>query len=351
MERTKGRGFKEVTGLTALCVFAVVLGFGSSVSAQEPFYKDKTVRIIVGFSPGGGFDTYARMIGRHIPKHIPGSPKVIVENMTGAGSLVAANHVYKIAKPDGLTMGHFIGGFFLGQVLGQAGIEFDARKFEFVGAAVTEDVVCALTRASGITSVKQWMESKTPVKLGGTATGAYAPDNLIRILRTALGLPIQLVTGYKGTADIRLASESGELAGSCWSWDSIKATWRKGLEAGNVVPVLRAVSKEFPDLPGVPTALSLAKTQEGRELIEVGIDDGSKYARPFVLPPGTPKERVGILRKAFQETLKDPAFIAEAQKARLGLDPVRGEELEAMVARLFKLSPGLVARLKDILYK
>jgi tripartite-type tricarboxylate transporter receptor subunit TctC len=246
-------------------------------------------------------------------------------------------------------MGHFIGGFFLGQVLGQAGIEFDARKFEFMGAAVTEDVVCALTKASGITSMEKWMASKTPVKLGGTAPGAYAPDNLIRILRTALGLPIQLVSGYKGTADIRLAADSGEVAGSCWSWDSIKSTWRNDLDAGNVVPVLKAVSKEFPDLPRVPRAVSLAKTEEARQLIQVGIDDGSKYARPFVLPPGTPKERVGVLRKAFQETLKDPAFLAEAEKAKLGLDPVSSEELEEMVSRLFKLSPGLVAKLKDIL--
>jgi tripartite-type tricarboxylate transporter receptor subunit TctC len=351
MKRPRALQLNGMKGLTVLWILAVAVGFGTSLSAQEPFYKDKTVRIIVGFSPGGGFDTYARTIGRHISKHLSGSPTVVVENMTGAGSLVAANHVYKIAKPDGLTMGHFIGGFFLGQVLGQAGVEFDARRFEFVGAAVTEDVVCALTKASGITNMEKWIASKTPVKLGGTAPGAYAPDNLIRILRTALGLPVQVVTGYKGTADIRLAAESGELAGSCWSWDSIKATWRKALDAGNVVPVLKAVSKEFPDLPGIPTALSLAKTEEGRQLIEVGIDDGSKYARPFVLPPGTPKERVGVLRKAFQETLKDPAFIAEAEKSRLGLDPVSGEELEEMVSRLFKLSPGLVAKLKDILYK
>ncbi|MBI2999776.1 MAG: hypothetical protein HYY46_15200 [Deltaproteobacteria bacterium] len=351
MGRSKGVTVKGMKGFTALGMLAVAVGFGTSLSAQEPFYKDKTVRIVVGFSAGGGFDTYARVIGRHISRHISGGPTVIVENMTGAGSLVAANHVYKVAKPDGLTMGHFIGGFFLGQVLGQAGIEFDARRFEFVGAAVTEDVVCALTKATGITSVEKWMASKTPVKLGGTAPGAYAPDNVIRILRTAIGLPIQLVTGYKGTADIRLAADSGELAGSCWAWDSIKATWRKALDAGDAVPVLKAVSKEFPDLPRVPTALSLAKTEEGRQLIEVGIDDGSKYARPFVLPPGTPKERVGVLRSAFQQTLRDPAFLAEAEKAKLGLDPVSGGELEEMVSRLFKLSPGLVAKLKDILYK
>lgn len=248
MERSKCLTAKRVKRLTVLLILAVAVGLSTSLSAQQPFYKGNTIRIIVGFSAGGGFDTYARIIGRHIPKHIPGSPTVIVENMTGAGSLVAANHVYKVAKPDGLTMGHFIGGFFLGQVLSQPGIEFDARKFAFVGAAVTEDVVCAVTKASGITSMDKWIASKIPVKLGGTATGAYAPDNVIRILKGALGLPTHLVSGYKGTSDIRLAAESGELHGSCWSWDSIKSTWRKALDAGDAVPVLRAVSKEFPDL-------------------------------------------------------------------------------------------------------
>jgi tripartite-type tricarboxylate transporter receptor subunit TctC len=330
-------------------ILAIGAGLSTSASAQD-FYKGHTLRFVVGFSAGGGFDTYARTIGRHIPKHIPGSPSVLVENMTGAGSLVAANYVFKVAKPDGLTVGHFIGGFFLGQVLGQPGIEFDARKFEFVGAPVTEDVVCAVTKASGITSMDKWFGSKTPVKLGGTSTGAYAPDNVIRILKSALGLPTQLVSGYKGTADIRLAAEGGELHGSCWSWDSIKSTWRKALDDGSAVPLLRAVSAEFPDLAGVPTAMSFAKTQETRQLIEIGIDDGSKYARPFVLPPGTPKERVAILRKAFQETFKDPAFLADLEKAKLGLEPVRGEELEEMVSRIFKLNPDVIAKLKSIFY-
>lgn len=348
--RSNMRRWKAATkNLTVLVILAIGAGLSTSVSAQD-YYKGHTLRFVVGFSAGGGFDTYARTIGRHIPKHIPGSPSVLVENMTGAGSLLAANHVFKVAKPDGLTVGHFIGGFFLGQVLGQPGIEFDARKFEFVGAPVTEDVVCAVTKASGITSMDKWFGSKTPVKLGGTSTGAYAPDNVIRILKSALGLPTQLVSGYKGTADIRLAAESGELHGSCWSWDSIKSTWRKALDDGSAVPVLRAVSAEFPDLPGVPTAMSFAKTQETRQLIEIGIDDGSKYARPFVLPPGTPKERVAILRKAFQETFKDPAFLADLEKAKLGLEPVRGEDLEEMVSRIFKLNPGVIAKLKSIFY-
>ena len=162
-------------------------------------------------------------------KHVAGNPSIIVENMTGAGSLIAANHVYNAAKPDGLTIGHFIGGLFLGQVLGQPGIEFDARKFEFIGAPISDHVVCALTKASGITSLDKWLASKTPIKMGGIAPGTSTPDNATRILKAALGLPIQLVTGYKGTADVRLAAESGEIAGGCWGWDSVSVDLAQGV--------------------------------------------------------------------------------------------------------------------------
>jgi tripartite-type tricarboxylate transporter receptor subunit TctC len=332
--------------LTALIVLTFV-GIGP-VQAQS-FYEGKTLRIIVGLGAGGGFDTYARVIARHMGKHIPGNPTIIVDNMTGAGSLIAANHLYKVAKPDGLTVGHFLGSLFLGQAMGQQGIEFDARKFEFVGAALREDSVCALTKASGITSVEKWMAAKTPVKIGGSGPGT-PPDNVPRILKAALGLPIQVVTGYKGTADIRLAADSGEVAGGCWSWESMRVTWRKPLETGDVVVVVQVASRSFPDLPNVPQAISLAKTDEARRLIQVGVQNVSAFSRPFVLPPGTPKERVQILRKALQETLKDPAFMAEAEKAKLTIDPVTGEELAKMIADLFTLDPALLAKLKEILY-
>jgi tripartite-type tricarboxylate transporter receptor subunit TctC len=321
-----------------------------SVFAQEPFYKGKTIRVVVGFSAGGGFDTYTRALSRHMSRHIPGNPSLIVENMVGAGSLIAANHVYKVAKPDGLTIGHFIGGLFLGQVLGQKGVEFDARKFEYIGAPTTDHVACALTKASGITNIETWTASKTPVKLGGVAPGASTPDNATRVFKAALGLPIQLVSGYKGTADIRLAAENGELAGGCWGWESIRVTWRKALESGVAVPVLQANRKTHPDLPKVPQAISLAKTDEAKKLIEVAIHGDSDIVRTYTLPPGTPKERVQLLRKAFEATLKDPEFVAEAKKADLNIDPVTGEEVEKVIAGLFKLDQALIAKLKEILY-
>jgi tripartite-type tricarboxylate transporter receptor subunit TctC len=322
----------------------------ADAASADDFYKGKTIRIVVGFSAGGGFDTYARAIARHMSKHVPGQPAVVVENMTGAGSLIAANHVYKVAKPDGLTIGHFIGGLFLGQVLGQKGIEFDARKFEFIGAPITDHVVCALTKASGITSVEKWMASKTPVKMGGIAPGTSTPDNATRIFKTALGLPIQVVTGYKGTAEVRLAAEGGEVAGGCWGWDSVSVTWRKALDSGEAVVVLQANRKTHPELAQVPQAIKLAKTDEGRKMIEVGIHSDSDIVRTYTLPPGTPKDRVQLLRKAFEDTLKDPEFVADAKKSKLNIDPVPADVIEKDIAALFKLDASIVGKLKDILY-
>jgi tripartite-type tricarboxylate transporter receptor subunit TctC len=340
--------YKKLFPLVAVIIGLMFIS-GIALSAT-PFYEGKTIRVIVGIAAGGGYDTYARAISRHMGKHIPGSPNIIVENMPGAGSLISANYLYRISKPDGLTIGHFGGTLFLNQILGQPGIEFDARKFELIGAAVTEEIAYAFTKMSGITTIEKWMASKTPVKIGGQGLGA-SNDNAVRIVKAALGLPIQIVMGYKGTADIRLAVESGELAGGAWGWYSMRATWRKALEMGDVVVVLQAAPKPFPDLPNIPLAINLAKTDEARQLIEVGIHRPSVFARPFVLPPGTPKERVQILRKALQETLKDKEFLAETEKARLDLNPITGEELEKAVAGSFKIDPAMAANLKEILLK
>lgn len=337
---------KLATLLTGL-ISAILLVWVGFVTAQEPFYKGKTIRIVVGTSAGGGFDTYTRTIARHLAKHIPGQPTLLVENMPGAGHLIGANHVYKVAKPDGLTIGHFQGGLFLHQVMGRAGIEFDAKKFEFIGAPVTDNRACAMTKASGITSAEKWLASKTPVKLGGL--GGAAPDDIARMLAATTAFPIQLVAGYKGTSEIRLAAESGELAGGCWTWDSIRATWTKAIQSGEAIVVLQILSKPHLELPNVPLAINYAKNEESRQLIQVGIQDPSNYYRPYVLPPGTPKDRVAILRKAFQDTLNDPDLLADAKKAKLDIEPVSGEEMESMVAQLFALQPSVVSKLKEIL--
>jgi tripartite-type tricarboxylate transporter receptor subunit TctC len=333
----------------SVAVAAVLLGIAATASAQTNFFEGKTIRIIVGLAAGGGFDTYARLVGRHFGKYIPGKPAVIVENMPGAGGLIAGNYLYKIAKPDGLTLAHFNGSLMLGQVLGQPGIEFDARKFEYLGAIIREDPVCGFTRASGITSIEKWMASKTPVKLGGVSVGSPV-DNSAKLLRAALGLPVQVVSGYKGTAEIRLAADSGEVAGACWAWESMRATWRNALESGEVTVVLQLAPKPFPDLPGVPLAVNMAKTDDARRLIHTAHAVGA-YSRPFYLPPGVPRDRARMLRTAFDEMLKDKAFLAEADKMKLTIDPVNGDDLTRTIHDLFTLDPAWIARLKDVLHK
>lgn len=333
-----------------LALAVIQLGFAADVfsAAADEFFRGKAIRIIVGTSAGGGFDTYTRLIARHMGKQIPGKPTMIVENMPGAGSIIAANYIYKIAKPDGLTIAHPLGAVLFQQVLGQPGIEFDARKFEYIGVPAKDSYTLGLTKASGITSMEKLMASKTPVKLGASGPGGATYD-VPRVLQAALGLPLQIVSGYKGTSEIRLAAESGEVAGHVSSWESFKSTWRKSLDSGEAIVVLQVVPKPHPDLPKVPLAINYAKTEEARKLIQIGGHDSGAVARPYLLPPGTPKDRVEALRKAFMDTMADADFLAEAKKSRLDINPSSGEELEKIMAGLFQLPPATVARLKEVL--
>ncbi|MBI2998632.1 MAG: hypothetical protein HYY46_09295 [Deltaproteobacteria bacterium] len=332
--------------MLAISMFTVIAA--PAHASTHDFFKEKTVRIIVGFSPGGGFDLYARAIARHIGKHIPANPTVMVENMPGAGSRIAANYVYTGAKPDGLTIGNWVGALVLQQVMGeQKGIEFDARKFEWVGLPAGDSSVCALTKGRGVTNIDSWQAAKEPVKLGALAPGSVTSD-IPRILKAALNFPVQVVEGYKGTADIRLAADSGEVDGGCWGWETIKVMWRKGLQSGDVKVVIQALPKKHPDLPDVPNALDIAKSDEARQLIKAGIIDPSTIVRAYSLPPGTPKERVKILRDAFMATMKDPVFLAETKAAQLDLNPLSGLEVENIVRGFFKLQTTLVTKLKEI---
>jgi len=334
-----------------LLVVAVIVGlshYPGFAFAQESFYKGKTIRLIVGLAPGGGYDLYSRVIARHMGKHILGNPTIIVENMTGAGSVIAANYMFKAARPDGLTIGHILGGLFLQQLLENPAIEFDGRKFEYIGVPAQDHFLIGLSKATGITSFENWMASKKTVKLGGVTPGG-ATDDVPKVLAATLGLPIKVVTGYKGTGPIRLAFDSGEVDGVCNAWESFKSTWRKQVESGEVVLVLQATVKGHPELPNIPVAFDFLKTEEARKLFQVVVRVHGPSTRPYLLPPGTPKERVQILRKAYMDTMKDPEFLADAKKAKLDLNPDDGAGLERNVKEIFNLEPSLVAKLKDIL--
>jgi tripartite-type tricarboxylate transporter receptor subunit TctC len=330
-------------------IFALLFLFlgSQNLYGQTDFYKGKTIRFIVGFSAGGGFDTYTRAIARHIGKHIPGNPSTVVENMTGAGSLIAANHVYNRAEPDGLTIGNFIGPLVLQQALGNPAAKFDGRKFGWLGVPTPDSGVCALTKASGVKTVEEWFASKRPIKLGATAPGSTT-DDVPRIVSIAIGLPVHMITGYKGTADIRLAADGGEIDGGCWAWQSVKPTWAKGLEAGDVTPVLQTMLESHPELKHVPLAVKYAKTEEARQLLGIANGPYGVTARPYSVPPGTPPERLRVLQKAFMDTMSDREFLAEADKAKLEIQAIDGPTTAKLFAGLYELKPELQAKLKEI---
>jgi tripartite-type tricarboxylate transporter receptor subunit TctC len=314
----------------------------------DDFYKGKTVRIIVGGSAGGGFDTYSRLMARHMGKHIPGNPAIMVENMTGAGTLIAAKYLHSSAKPDGLTFGIFNGGLILGRVLGMKGIDFDVRQLEYVGVPVQDSTVCALRKESGVSNIDQWYASKSPIKLGGLSPGNSVSD-VARAVKAALDLPLQVVDGYKGTAEIRLAADAGELHGACWAWESMRVNWANALKAGDVKVILQVAAKKIPDVVNVPLALDLAKSNEARQLLKAGAIDPAAIVRVYATSPGTPKDRLQILRKAFMGTLADPEFVAETKKINLDINPLTGEEVKKIVDDLFKLPPSTITKLAAVL--
>ena len=337
----------RLVGLLSLLIIVLASSRAYGAATEQEFYRGKTIRIIVGFAAGGGFDAYARVIARHMGKHIPSNPSIIVDNMTGAGSRVAANFLFR-APPDGQVIGNFIGSLVLQQIMGDKGIEFDGRKFEWLGAPVQDENVCALTKASGINALDDWFAAKKPVKLGGEAPGANDSD-IPRVLKAALGLPIQLIEGFKGTANIRVAAEAGEIDGGCWTWASIRTTWANGLDSGAVRAIIQINSKKADDIPNVPNAIDYAKTPDARVLVESGIHAPSAILRAYALPPGTPKSRVDLLRSAFNATMKDPEFLGEMKKSKLEINALSGGEVDGIVKKLFQMDSKNVAKIREVL--
>lgn len=321
-------------------------GVQPAVQAQE-FYKDKTLTIVVGYSPGGSFDLYARVLARYIGRYLPGNPTRIVENMTGAGGLIAANHLYNRAKPDGLTIGAWAAPLVLQHIMGNEAAQFDGRRFGFLGIPSPYDTVCTFNEKSGVTKMDDWINSKRPQKISAIGPGTSTSD-IPKLLKAALNLPIDVVDGYKGGANARLAVESGEVDGYCGSWGTVETVWRSAYESKKIHPVLQASLTSHPKYKQVPLAITYAKTDEARELLKVA-DNAHSAQFPFSVPPGLSKERLEMLQMAFMKTFKDPDLTAEANKSQLDIDPVDGPKITKALASLYDLKPATVARLKDIL--
>ena len=292
--------------LSSLSLFAALAIFASATHAADSFFAGKTMHIMVAASPGGGFDAYSRMMARHMPRHIPGNPTMIVQNRPGAGGRITANYMYNKAKPDGLTMGMWIGGLILQQYLGDKGVKFDAAKFEWVGAPVRIHNVCMAHKTSGVADLAAWRAAKQPLKFGGQRPGSTMSD-IPMILGKHTDLPLKLIEGYGGTAPVRLAAERGEVGGVCASWEGLKNPWAAALKSGDVRVLLQFVDKPHYDLTKVPLGIDQMKTEEGKVVMKTVVHDiGGSLNRPYSLPPGTPKDRVMILRRGVRRRHQGP---------------------------------------------
>ncbi|HUF43484.1 MAG TPA: tripartite tricarboxylate transporter substrate-binding protein [Verrucomicrobiae bacterium] len=340
--------FRLLTG-AALAGFMLAGSDTIAAAAEEPYYKGKTIRFVVGFTPGGGHDLYTRLMAKYIGKHIPGNPSALVQNMPGGGSMIAANHIYKVAKPDGLTIGKWASGLIRQELMGRKDIEFESRKFAWVGAPGQDHLVCTVARASGFNSWRDVMATPPgkPLIFGGIAPGTSLSDDP-RLLQGALKFPMNLVEGYKGSADVRRAAEAGEVHGGCWGWDAVRVTWKDALAAKTAHVLVQVMPTKHKELTEVPTAFEFAKTDEARQLLEISAN-GGRLLRNYGMSPGTPKPLLETIRKGFSATMKDAEFMAAAEKAGLEVDPLTGEEVERLVFDLFKTPPPVVETLKRVL--
>ena len=337
------RMFKR--GLMAL---AIVVVAASSGRAQSPadFYKGKTVELYIGYSVGGGYDLYARMLARHMGKHIPGNPTVLPKNMTGAGSLLLANWLYNVGPKDGTAFGLIGRGTGFDPILGNEKAKFDGTKFTWLGSMNNEVSICVAWRTSGITKFDDVLTKELVV--GGTGASADT-DQFPKITNGVLGTKFKIVTGYPGGAEVGLAMERGEVQGRCgWSWSSVKSTHMNWYQEKMFTILLQLALQKHPDLPNVPLVVDLAKNDEQRKILRL-IFARQVMGRPFLAPPNLPPARAQALRKAFMDTLHDKEFLADAEKAKMEINPVSGEEVDALVKEAYATPPAIAKQAAELL--
>jgi tripartite-type tricarboxylate transporter receptor subunit TctC len=347
---------KPLAGLFGLLWLALAL---ATLAVAEPsaldFYKGKVITLIVGNGPGGGFDVLGRLLARHMGRHIPGNPSIVVQNMPGAGTLVAANYLYNRAPRDGTEFGLVARNMPLLGVLGRnPNVRFDPAKFTWIGSAsdFSDDAYVLIVRKdSPIKTVDDARRSGGPtLVIGGTAEGASSAD-VPEILRDALGLRMKLILGYRGSAALFLAMEGGELPGRMVELSSLRTTHPQWLapDSDYHLLLMYARAKRDPQFPDVPIARELAPDAAARELIEFTETPLLSMAWPFTAPPGIPPERAAALRAAFLATSRDPAYLADAAALKIPIEPVSGEQVDRAIAGLSAASPQLLDRVRRLM--
>ncbi len=326
-------------GAAAALLFLLPAAAGAQSPAE--FYKGKNVELYIGYSVGGGYDVYARMVARHMGKHIPGNPTIVPKNMEGAGSLRLAIWLYTVAPKDGTVFGTIGRGIPFDPLLGRTGAQFEATKFSWIGSANDEVSICA---AWHTTPVDKLEDLKTKEMIVGGTGGAADTDQFPRVVNGVLGTRMKVISGYPGGNDINLAMERGEVQGRCgWSWSSVKATHPTWVDEKKIKILVQMSLAKHPDLPDVPLIMDLAKTEEQKQILRL-IFARQVMGRPYVAPPGIPADRLAALRKAFMDTMKDPDFLAEAKKSELEITPVPGEEIQKLVEEVYETPKDVVAK-------
>jgi len=319
----------------------------ATADSVADFYKGKNLDLYIGYSVGGGYDTYARLLASHIGKHIPGNPTVVPKNMTGAGSLKLANWLYNVAPKDGTAIGAIGRGTGFDPLFKIKGAQFDGTKFSWLGSANDEVSVCVAWQNNGVTKFDDVMNKELIV--GGTGASADT-DQFPKIMNGVLGTKFRIVTGYPGGNEVGLAMERGEVKGRCgWSWSSVKSLHLDWVKEKKIHVLVQLSLEKHPDMPDVPLVMDLAKTPEQKGILKV-IFTRQVMGRPFLAPPGIPADRLKALRKAFMDTMKDKEFLAAAEKAKLEITPVSGEKIQALVKEAYESSPALVAKAAALLH-
>ena len=334
-----------VRGLLAVSI-TLLLPTAARAQSAADFYKGRTVDLYIGYSVGGAYDLYARMLARHMSKHIPGNPNVIPKNMEGAGSLRLANWLYNVAPKDGSAFAIIGRGTGFDPLLGNKAAQFDGNKFTWIGSANNEVSVCVAWSTSGITKFEDLQTRELIV--GGTSTSSDT-DQFPRIANGVLGTKMKVVTGYPGGNEVGLAMERGEVKGRCgWSWSSVKSTHQRSLDEKKFTVLVQLALDKHPELPDVPLIVDLAKTEEQRQILTL-IFARQAMGRPFVAPPNVPSDRAAALRDAFMATMQDKDFLADAEKVQMEINPVPGDKVQALVKDIYSAPPAVAQKATSFL--
>lgn len=329
-----------------MLVTSVILGliFPAAASAAD-FYAGKNIRLIVGFAAGGGYDAYTRNVARYISRYIPGNPSTVVENMDGAGSVIAANYTYNKASRDGLTVGIFDSHNVFNNMMGDPSIRIDGRKFGWLGTPSKDSIACAIMGFTGLKSWDDIVQSKKHLRMGATRGGNTV--QLPEMMNRWGNGNFEIIPGYGGTSKIRLAMRSHEVDGACWTWDSMRSTARSMLDASGddkMIPFIIGDRWDDPEVKDIQLFREIIEDPGNLTAFNVW-NSANDFARPFALPPGSPKEALNILRQAFKATMADKSYIADSQKSKLTVDYISGEQVENFVGQIYSATADVKKRL------